>query len=35
MKKIYGGSDYHFDHFNVIKYDSRPYSNIEEMNEDK
>lgn len=34
MKKIYGASDYHFDHNNVIKYDNRPYSNVNEMNED-
>ena len=29
---IYFGSDWHLDHANVIKFDKRPFDNIEEMN---
>lgn len=31
---VYFTSDHHFDHFNVIKYCSRPYTTREEMNAD-
>lgn len=34
IKKIWGASDYHFDHINILKYDNRPYSNIDDMKED-
>lgn len=29
---IYYTSDYHFNHFNVIRYSQRPFSSVEEMN---
>jgi len=31
-KQIWFGSDYHFHHGNIIKYCSRPFNNINEMN---
>lgn len=33
MKKTYFSSDYHLSHHNVIKYDGRPFKDIDEMNE--
>jgi len=30
--KNWFSSDYHFDHVNILKYDKRPFDNIEEMN---
>lgn len=32
MSKNFYISDFHFDHTNVIKFDSRPFSSVEEMN---
>jgi calcineurin-like phosphoesterase family protein len=32
-QKIWFASDYHFCHANVIKYDGRPFNNVDEMNE--
>jgi calcineurin-like phosphoesterase family protein len=31
---IYVSSDYHFNHYNVIQYDGRPYFTVAEMNND-
>jgi calcineurin-like phosphoesterase family protein len=31
---MFTASDYHFNHFNCIKFDNRPYSDIKQMNED-
>ena len=33
MKKIYFSSDWHLDHANVIRYDGRPFADVNEMNE--
>lgn len=33
MKKIYFGSDFHFFHENVIKFDKRPFKSVQEMND--
>lgn len=32
-KKYYFSSDYHIDHFNVIRFDKRPFTTVEQMNE--
>lgn len=32
-KRTFFSSDYHLSHGNVIKYDNRPFKNIDEMNE--
>lgn len=32
-QRIWFASDYHFCHANVIKYDNRPYKNVDEMNQ--
>jgi calcineurin-like phosphoesterase family protein len=32
-QRIWFASDYHFCHANVIKYDGRPFNNVEEMNQ--
>ena len=34
MKKYFVIADLHFNHSNIIQYCNRPYSNVEQMNED-
>ena len=34
IKDMFVGSDYHYNHDNVIKFDQRPYNNVKLMNED-
>lgn len=34
MLKIFLTSDIHFYHKNVIKYDKRPFNNVDDINED-
>lgn len=36
MSKVYFGSDYHFYHQNILKYQpkDRPFNSIEEMNDE-
>jgi calcineurin-like phosphoesterase family protein len=31
-KRTFVASDYHFDHFNIIRYQNRPFNSVEQMN---